>query len=189
MVKNIFLFLLISFFATRITAQDTSRILKDAKTISASAEDIKIANEHLSTALKNPAANDSLFNSFTLLGPRLWDRIKGQPVFAAMDLSDVKFKVPSFDAAGNEKEMIETIGKVVQSTDEFKKIWNFLYVKYDLAHAKIVSLTNKERFIFWLYFAKIEEPVICLQSSKARLLLKFVNGNLFFTDLVSEIVD
>jgi hypothetical protein len=166
-------------------SQDTTAILNTAPRITASPEESRIAMSRVNSGIKNAEAADSMFSVFSLVGHQLWDKLKTDPSFKAMELSDVSFKIPSFDQSGREAGMTNVSGKVFQSASDFRKLWQWLYSNFDLSNAKITIPDQRDRYIFWLYFAKIEEPIVVIQTSKGRLLLKFVNGNLFFADLIA----
>jgi len=126
-----------------------------------------------------------LFENFTIIGPKLWEKIQNEPEFKNLKTGNATFKIPSFDETG---KIIETKqeakGKILQDLGHYLALWTYIKTNYNLDKAQIVDMNNKDKFIFWLYFAKVEEPIITIQSDKARLILKYAKGKLFFIEII-----
>lgn len=182
-------FLIIVIFACvlHVKAQDTTKVLKATPVVAASATDQKDAEEKTRFLIQHISQAKPLYEKFILVGPRLWDKLKTDPQFQSwIDESDLTFKVPTFDAAGAYVSKEDMKGKVIQDEPNYLKLMEYISKNLDLGNMKIVEKNNRDKFIFWQYFAKVEEPVIAVENAKARLLLKFTSGRLFLVELSSH---
>ena len=185
MLKNFILPLLILISFQGI-AQDTVAILSKAQTISASSEDIQDAKDKTASIIADINNVPPLFERFIFIGGRFWNKLKAEPDFKDIENGNLTYKVPKFDADGNWSSKQDVQGKVLQNIIHYLKLWTYIKTNFDLDKAQIVEPTNTDKFILWLYFAKIEEPLVVVNSEKARLVLKYVKGKLFFIDISSE---
>lgn len=178
--------LLLSLIRFQGIAQDTVAILNQAQTIVASREDIQEAKNKTASIIADINEVPSLFDKFIFIGGRLWDKLKTDENFKDIEGGNVTFKVPKFDADGNWSSKQDVQGKALQNTVHYLKLWTYIKTNLDLDKAQIVEATNSDKFILWLYFAKIEEPFVVFKSEKARLILKYVKGKIFFIDISSD---
>lgn len=186
MIKTISILLLSGFFVLQGKSQDTAAILSNATVLKASEEEKQFAISKTSLIIKDINQVAPLFENFTLIGSRLWNKIKNESDFKDIEGGNVTLKIPKFDEKGAFVAKQDVQGKLLQNIIPFLKLWTFIRKNYDLENCRIVDMNNKDRFIFWLYFAKIEEPIVSIQSEKARLIIKYVKGKIFFIDIASD---
>lgn len=169
-------------------AQDTTAILAKAEVKKATEQEMSKARENVSNIIKNPAAAKSSFNNFVIIGPNLWNIMKDVNSFKDIRDGNVILKVPVFENDGSWKVKKDVTGKLLQTEEDFLKLFTWLNESLDLKSATIVTRNQTDEFLLWLYFAKIEEPVIIVQNDKLklRLLFKFVEKGLFFIEMVNN---
>ena len=185
-MKKFRLLLCASLFTIFANAQDTLAIVNNTPVLPAPQPEMEEAILKSSLIIKDVTRAASLFNTFALVGPALWNKIKDDPEFKDIESSNVIFKIPKLDSNGNWNSKIDVQGKVFQDSAYYLNLWSFIKSNFALESAKIVDKNLKDKFLLWQYFAKIEEPVIVLKTEKARLLLKFVEGKLFFIELSND---
>ena len=132
------------------------------------------------------SAGDSVFNSFLMIGTQLWNKLSAVPEFRDIENGNLSFKIPDLQPDNSWKKTITSPGKLIQDETDFKKIWSWIYEQLDLKNAKLSEVNAKDKFYLWLYFAKVEEPVVALQGGKGRLLLKISEGKLIFIELTEK---
>jgi hypothetical protein len=182
MLKGFILLVFASACSFCSVAQDTVAILANAKYITATEAEMKEAVQKTENLIKDIKASDKLFEKFLLIGGQLWQHLKDQPELKDADYTNVTFKLPVLDKAGNTISKVDIIGKAIQEIPDHQKVWNKIAAEFNLSKGSIIDISNRDKFIYWLYFAKIEDPMIIIQTDKGRLLLKFVEGKLFFVE-------
>jgi hypothetical protein len=178
--------ILIIFSAVAGHSQDTTAILDKAPRLPFSENEVQAAVDVTKQTIKNINTAGTLFDKFMIVGPRLWNKIKNENDFKNIEEGNVTFKVPRFDASGKWTSKEDVKGKALQDRVHYLKLWTYIKQNFNLEEMQVVDKNNKDKFIYWLYFAKIEEPVIAVQSDKARLMLSYTKGKLFFIELTSE---
>ncbi len=186
MLKYVFALVAVYVSIHPLLAQDTTTVLKNAQRIEAPEEEITAAKNETEKLFADISRSSHLFESFVIIGANLWNRMKDQEPFSEMEAANVIFKIPKFDASGKWTDKEDVIGKVFQEKDEFLSLLLFLRDNLGLKNAKLSDLNNRDKFIFWLYFAKMEEPLLAIQTDKTRMILKYVKGKLFFIDISSS---
>lgn len=176
--------LLLSLLGYRGMAQDTAKILNNAETILASAGDMQEAKDKTVSIIADINQVPPLFDKFILIGGNLWEKLKTDPNFKDIEGGNVTYKIPKFDAEGNWSSKVDVKGKALQNTVHYLKLWTYIKTNFDLDNAQVAEANNQDKFLLWLYFAKIEQPFIVITSPKGRLILKYVKGKLFFIDIV-----
>jgi hypothetical protein len=180
------IFLLICFF---VKAQDTAMILSKMQLIPATEEQNTQAQNLVKNALQS-GDGGALFERFCILGPSLWKRYGQMESMKNIPEGNVDFKVPLFDKDGNRAGLGVSKGKLAQSADDFKIVWQQLSSELKGGTISITAardLTNRDRFLYWLLFAnKLEEPVFIISANNKRFLFKTVTGfKLFFVEDMS----
>ena len=186
MTKFISTLILTSVFVFSAKSQDTATILSKTPLLTATKEEMQNAIRSTELFIKDINQVAPLFEKFIIVGARLWGKIKDKSDFKDIENGNVTFKIPKFDTKGESVSKEDAQGKALQDIDDYLKLWTYIRMNYNLDKAQIVDENNKDKFIFWLYFAKIEEPLVTIQSDNARLILKYVKGKLFFIDITSE---
>jgi hypothetical protein len=184
MLKKILFLVPVLLLMLLASGQDTAAILSKVQMIPASEAEQKDAILRTENLLKNNDNAEQLFGQFLIIGASLWNKLKDLPDFKNAELTNVMFKLPVLDENGKQVSKTEVSGKAIQEADMHKEFWKNVYQLFDLTKARIADFNTKDKFIYWLYFAKIEEPIIMVNSGKGRLLLKFVQGKLFFIELI-----
>jgi hypothetical protein len=183
MIKALLL-LSIIFCSLLAFSQDTTAILSKAPVLKASEKEMLEAKDNTQRLLKDVAQHDGFFGQFVIIGGKLWNELKDQAPFKEAELTNVTFRLPVLDEKGNQVSKKDVIGKAIQERPFHTQFWNYIHNAYALGAGNLSEMTNRDKFIYWLYFAKIEEPTIIIQTEKGRLLLKFVQGKLFFIELM-----
>ena len=183
MNKIILIFLCVLGISAR--SQDTAAIVKKATVIKAPEEEMLSAISDAELFIKDPKHAASLYKSFFIIGPVLWREIENKKEFMEMEAGDVTLKIPKLNRAGKVIGETNAHGRMIQDMNSFVTFCEYIHKNYNLSNAKIVDENNKDQFIFWLYFAKIEEPIVTIENRKARLMMKFIKGKLFFIELTS----
>jgi hypothetical protein len=188
MMKNVFVIIIGLIFFGNLRAQDTAAIVQNAKVVQASAADKKSAETKTQTMIGNYAYADSLYNGMLFwIGPKLWEELKDLDEFKAMHLSNLALPTPVFNKKGKETgDKINAYGKLIQSKDNYEHFWEYVLSAYNVKGAKIVPMNNRDKFIYWQYYSQLEEPLVVIESNKARILLKFKNGKLIFAELTER---
>lgn len=185
MLKKILLLAPVYFLFVFAECQDSLAIVNKATILSASEAELKEARQRTENLLKDVSNAEPLFGQFLIIGASLWDKIKDLPEFKNPELTNVIFKLPVLDANGQQVSKKDVTGKAIQDPEVHILLWKNLYLLFDLGKAVVTEMTTKDKFIYWLYFAKIEEPIIMVNSEKGRLLLKTVQGKLFFVEAIN----
>lgn len=167
-------------------AQDTTAILARAEVKKASEEVIKRDKERALDIISHPGSVKKHFNHFVLVGPELWAVIKEIDQFKNIPEGNLVLKVPKFEANGTWKTTKDVTGKVLQKEEDFQALFTWLNNNFNLNNAAIVNRNKADDFLYWLYFAKIEEPIITVQSKITRLMFKFVEQGLFFIEISNK---
>lgn len=186
MTKNILLLLISVFILTLCNAQDTAAIVAKSQIIKASADEIAEADKNTKEFISGIDEAASFFERFVFVGPKLWDKIKDLPAFKEIKQGNLTIRVPKFEKDGSWKKTMELTGKMFQSPDEYKNLLDYLQSTFIISKAAVADLNVTDKFIYWLYFAKIEQGARAIQCDKARLMIHFVKNKLFFIELTSE---
>lgn len=180
---------IIAFFIIgNLAAQDTAAIAASAKVVQASAADKKAAETKTLTMIGNYGYADSLYSGTLFwIGPKLWEEIKDLEEFRVMHLSNLALPTPVFNKKGKETgEKVNVYGKLIQSRDNYEHFWEYVCAAYNIKGGKIVPMNDRDKFIYWQYYGQLEEPLVVIETSKARILLKFKNGKLMFAELTER---
>lgn len=188
MTRTIFSIVACLFFFGNLSAQDTAAIAASAKVIPVSAADKKAAETKTLTMIGNYGYADSLYSGTLFwIGPKLWEDIKDLEEFRVMHLSNLALPTPVFNKKGKQTdEKTNVYGKLIQSRENYEKFWEYVCSAYNIKGAKIVPMNNKDKFIYWQYYSQIEEPIVMIETNKARIMLKFKNGKLMFAELTEK---
>ncbi len=188
MIKTIFSIVAGLFLFGTISAQDTAAIVLSAKTIQSTAADKTAAVTKTQTMIGNYAYADSLYSGTLFwIGPKLWEDLKDLEEFRAMHLSNLALPTPVFNKKGKQTDdKVNVYGKLIQSRENYEKFWEYVCHAYNIKGAKIVPMNDKDKFIYWQYYSQLEEPLIVIESNKARILLKFKNGKLMFAEMTEK---
>lgn len=152
----------------------------------ASEEVIKRDKERALDIISHPGSVKKHFNHFVLVGPELWAVIKEIDQFKNIPEGNLVLKVPKFEANGTWKTTKDVTGKVLQKEEDFQALFTWLNNNFNLNNAAIVNRNKADDFLYWLYFAEIEEPIITVQSKITRLMFKFVEQGLFFIEISNK---
>ncbi len=172
-----------------LKAQDTAAVLLKMQLLPATEEQNRLAQEQVKNAIQS-GDGTALFETFCILGPRLWSRYGKMESMKNIAEGNVDFKVPLFDKDGKSAGMGVSKGKLVQSVADFKLVWQQLSSELkgsNLSVTEAKALTNRDRFLYWLLFAnKLEEPVFVMTVNAKRFLFKTVTASkLFFVEDMS----
>jgi hypothetical protein len=88
----------------------------------------------------------------------------------------------TYDKKGKKNGLKEEKGKITQGKAQYQAVWKVLYSAFDLGSGKVVELNERDKFFCWQYFAKVEEPMIAIETSKGRLILQFSGESLLFIE-------
>ncbi len=188
MIKTIFSIVTALFLLGNLHAQDTAAIVLAAKTIQSSAADKNAAVTKTQTMIGNYGYADSLYSGTLFwIGPKLWEDLKDLEEFRAMHLSNLALPTPVFTKKGKmTDDKVNVYGKLIQSKENYEKFWEYVCHAYNIKGAKIVTMNDKDKFIYWQYYSQLEEPLIVIESNKARILLKFKKGKLMFAEMTEK---
>lgn len=170
-----------------VYAQDTIAILARANVQKASELEVQRDKQRTIEIVRDSTTAVKHFNHFVMVGPGLWTAIKQVDYFKTIPESFLILTIPKFDANGERSGKEEVVGKILQKKEDFQALFTWLNNHYDLKTAAIVERNNTDNFLCWLYFAKIEEPVISVQSSKGRFIFKFAEQGLYFMELTDTL--
>jgi hypothetical protein len=126
------------------------------------------------------------FDQLLIIGPKLWAKIKSLPEFSNIQKGEVTFKVPVLEKNGSWKKKQDMQGKALQELPEFIKLLQYLEKIYTLSKAVIENMNVQDKFIYWQYFAKIEEGTQTAVINQTRVMIRFTEGKLFFIELAAE---
>lgn len=186
MKRNIILLFLSAISFTAVKSQDTTAILAKSPIVKASEAEIRNANKNTKDFIEGIDKPASFLDRFIIAGPKLWDKIKDLPEFKQIKQGNLTLKVPKFEKDGSWKTTINLAGKLFQTPDDFKNLCQYLQATFNINKASVSDLTTTEKFIYWQYFAKIEEGATAIQCGSARFMIQFVKDKLFFIELTAE---
>lgn len=168
-------------------AQDTSAILRTAQVLPASQASIEKNQTLLQTVFKGQASALTLFNRFVFIGPRLWGKMKELPQFSGIKNGNVTYKVPLFKPDGSWNKTTGVEGKALQTNEDFNNLWRYLADHFAIATAQAVASNDRDNFLYWLYYAKVDASLLVYTTSNARLMFHVVdNKHLLFIELSSD---
>ena len=185
MIKAFFLLITVSAILPA-RSQDSAAIVNKAPVIAATESEMQNAISSTESVIKDINNAAPLFERFVIVGPRLWKILKSHPDFKNIKEGNVTLKVPRLNPDGGWTKKDDMQGKLLQEAGEFSRLWSYIKANYDLENARIVDENTRDKFIYWQYFAKMEDPMITIQSSKARFLLKYTKGRLFLIEITSD---
>ena len=113
----------------------------------------------------------SFFSGMLIIGPRLWVRYKEIPAIRDITAGNTSFHVPIIDKKGKKDTQILT-GKLVQTRDDFKKVWGQVVTDFKGANITFRKLTPTELNYYWSIISfDIEEPLFIAEGGKYKLLI------------------
>lgn len=181
-MKTIVLFFFLA-MTHQLIAQDTAAIVKATPVKPATDQQWSDARLKAEKLIKDTTFSDSIFSGFMLMiGPRLWDQLKTNQELADLKLSNMFLTVPTYDKKGKKSGITQAAGKLTQGKDQYKVFWKYAYSAFDLGHGTVSELNQRDKFFCWQYFARIEEPIIAIQTPKGRLMLQFSDSGLLFIE-------
>lgn len=182
-MKTLLSFFLIACSLTSL-AQDTAAIVKATPVKAAAASSWQTARQESQKLVADSTYSDSIFGGFLLMvGPRLWDELKTNKELVDLGLGNLVLGVPVYNKKGKSTGIENVSGKITQGKDQYKAVWKYLYSTYDIKSGKVAELNQRDKFFCWQYFARIEEPIVIIETSKGRLMLQFTSkGDLLFIE-------
>jgi len=186
MLKRLAFLILISLASDLAMAQDTAAIVARAQILKASPDQLLEAEKNTRSFVESYDKASTFFNRFIFVGPKLWARIKNIPEFSRIKQGNMTFKVPRFEADGSWKKTVGIEGKAIQSLEDYENLWKYLHENFAIDSATLVDKNLTDKFIYWLYFAKVEESCLAVSNAKGRFLIQFADNKIFFIELTSE---
>ena len=133
------------------------------------------AKKILINELKSPSF--SLFYKLLYCGPNFWDYYKNDPKIGSIDKGNIDFQVPQ----PNGKTIVKK-GKLIQSIDDFKIIWNQISKDFHSPNLTIRKLNSTELKYYWsIIFFDIEEPIFLIENNKIKLIINFFPNTMNIT--------
>lgn len=177
-------FLFFLALSQQLFAQDTAAIVKATPVKTASEQTWKNARTHAEKLIKDTTYSDSVFRGFLLMiGPRMWDALKTNQELVDLKLGNMFLSVPTYDKKGNKSGIAQAAGKITQGKTQYQVLWKYAYTTFDIGHGTVSELNQRDKFFCWQYFARIEEPIVAVQTPKARVTLQFSSeGKLLFME-------
>lgn len=169
-----------------VKSQDTVKIVEKAERVKVSADELQKAKENTQNFCKTVETAKQYFDQFIIVGPKLWDKLKAIPAFKKIEQGNVTFKVPKFEKDNTWKVTEPIDGKALQSVNDFIALWNYLEANFSLSKATISDLNVKDKFIYWQYFAKLEEGITAITINGSRFIMQFAKNKIFFIELTAE---
>ena len=186
MLKKLFFSVVILLRVFTMEAQDSAKVLSRASVIKVPDSNLAKINELVRQFTTRIDKADGLFDRLIIIGPRLWNKMKDLPEFSGILEGNVTFKVPMLEQDGSWTKKEDRTGKVLQTAKEFKNFCTYLENNFKLSGSTQVPMSLRDKFIYWEYFAKIEEGAQAIQSGNNRLMLQFSREKLFFIELTSD---
>lgn len=123
------------------------------------------AKNILINELKSPSF--SLFDKLLYCGPNFWEHYKNDPKIRSIEKGNIDFQVPQ----PNGKTIVKN-GKLIQSIDDFKIIWNQISKDFYSPNLTIRKLNSTELKYYWsIIFFDIEEPIYIIESNTIFLII------------------
>ena len=167
-------------------SQDTAKIVANSEVIKISESEIITVKKNIQNFTSGIDKASSFFDRLILIGPKLWNKIKDLPDFNKIQQGNITFKVPKFEKNGTWRKKVDMNGKAIQTLADFKNFWNYLEFSFIISKSQIVDMNVTDKYVYWQYFAKIEEAAQAIQTNNTRLVLLFVKDKLFFIELTAE---
>jgi len=182
-VKTIFLTLSLLIASVSVsTAQDTVAIVKATPVKTATESNWQTARDACHKLIADSVYTDSVFGGFMLMiGPRLWEELQTVPEIARMKLGNLMLNVPVY-RNGNANGTEIAYSKFTQGKPQYTELWKSMYSAIDLHNGKLVDLNDRDKYFCWQYFAKVEEPIIAIETGTGRYILQFSSGHLLFIE-------
>lgn len=122
------------------------------------------AIEKIKTELEEP--DYSTFKKILYCGPGLWDRYILMPDIGSIPKGNITFKVPYNGT------FIDKNGKLIQSSNDFRMIWNQLIEDFNNSDFTIRKPSADELRMFWsIIFYDIEEPIFVIENSNYKVII------------------
>ena len=125
-----------------------------------------------------------LFDKMLYIGPILWSRLKKDSTINKISGGNLQLLTPFYDDKGKlvEEKIIQ--GKLIQSKEDYKIIWNYIIKELAQAPVSYRKLSSKELSYYWaIIFFDIEEPIFIVENSKIKLLVDMKSDlNLLWLD-------
>jgi hypothetical protein len=166
------------------SAQDTAAIVQATPVKAAVESSWQAARRESQKLIADSTYSDSIFGGFLLMvGPRLWDELKKNKELVDLSFGNLVLGVPVYNKKGQKTGLENVSGKITQGKDQYKAVWKYLYTAFDIKSGKVTEMNQRDKFFCWQYFARIEEPIVIIETSKGRLMLQFTSkGDLLFIE-------
>ncbi|TAJ04855.1 hypothetical protein DMA11_23770 [Marinilabiliaceae bacterium JC017] len=126
------------------------------------------AKEVILQEIKNPSY--SLFKDNLYCGPNFWHKYNYLPI----KKGDITFMIPQPNGSD-----IEAYGKLIQTPENFKTVWDAIVKDFKNTKYKIRKLNPKELSYYWsIIFFDIEEPIYIVENQNQRIVFDFDPNNL-----------
>jgi hypothetical protein len=185
-MKKIALFSLLFFSINSIKSQDTLKIIENSDIIKISDAELIKSKENVQEFVKGIESSKLYFDRFVIIGPKLWSKLKNILEFSKIKEGNVTFKVPKFEKNNTWKITENVEGKAVQSLTDYINLWNYLDTNYSLSKALLSKLNTTDKFIYWQYFAKLEQGTNAVEINSTRFILQFAKNKIFFIEMTNE---
>jgi len=109
----------------------------------------------------------TLYDKFVYCGPNFWTYYKNNAKVGAIEKGNIDFKVPQPDG-----KTTVINGKLIQTSDDFKIIWDQIVKDFYSPNLIIRKLNKEELKYYWsIIFFDIEEPIFILESSNLKIII------------------
>jgi hypothetical protein len=169
-----------------VKSQDTLNIVENAQKVQLSESELLKAKENTLGFIKSSEDAKRYFDGFIIIGPKLWEVLKTVPEFKKVKEGNVTFKVPKFEKDNTWKVTENIEGKAFQSLDDYSNLWNYLETNFGLSKAAPAALNLTDKYVYWQYFAKLEEGVTAITTNHHRFILQFAKNKIFFLELTGK---
>lgn len=185
-MKTFVIIMLFFLSNSSVKSQDTAKIVAKAEQIKISSAELLKGKENTQDFCKNLESAKLYFDRFLIVGPKLWDKLKTIPEFKKIEQGNVTFKVPKFEKDNTWKVTEGMEGKAFQTADDFIALWNYLETTFALSKATLSDLNTADKFIYWQYFAKLEEGTTAITFNGNRFILQFAKNKIFFIEMTAD---
>ncbi len=187
-MKQIFLyaFLILHVISANAQSIDTVSVLKSAPLSACDASETENANKSTQSIIANIANAGEQFSRFVNLGPRLWKKIKTDNNFTMLADNKIFYSMPKLKKLSPNTKDEDYIGVTIKDEATYAKLWAYLKTNFSLDKGALSTKSNRDNFIFYTYYGKVKEPVTCISTPNARLVLSYSSNKLFFMELTSN---
>jgi hypothetical protein len=187
-MKHILLCALLMYNAFIINAQkiDTLSVLKSAPISTCDNKDAEEASKNTQSIITNVTNANTQFSRFVNLGPRLWKKIRADKNFKMLEENKIFYSMPKLKKLSPGTTDDDYTGVTIKDEATYAKLWEYLKTNFDLAKGTLSAKSTRDNFIFYSYYGKVKEPVTCISTPNARLILNYSSNKLFFMELTSQ---